>query len=285
MEINTLFNRLKARYKKASIVEKLIYINVAVFILGYLLNTIAFLMNYKSNFVFDWFALPANFSELLFKPWTLITYAFVHAGLFHILSNLLVLYYIGNLFLDFFSTKRFIQYYFSGIIVGGLLFMISYNYFPALKSTSSYLVGASAAVTAIFAGIATYIPNYEIKFRFIGFVKLGLLAIIWIAFDIVQIPAGNAGGHLSHLGGALIGFILTKHFMGENHKINWFKFFKREKKSTLKTVFKNSKKTKNHRADLSEQQKINFILDKISKSGYHTLSKEEKDFLFSVGKK
>jgi len=282
--MNNFIENIKYRYSKGTIVEKLIYLNIAVFLLGFLFNTLSFLMASQSNLVFDWFALPANFDAFIYKPWTLFTYAFLHADLWHILSNLLVLFYIGNLFLEYFTARHFLNYYVLGALFGGIIFLMSYNFFPALKNNQVLLVGASAAVTAIFVGITTYIPHYEIKIRFIGFVKLWVLAAVWIGLDIIQIPTGNAGGHLAHLGGALIGFLLTLQVKKESAFANYFSdLFKSKKQKHLKTVYKSAKHSK-RKSSMASQKKIDAILDKISKSGYESLSKEEKDFLFKSGK-
>ena len=280
---NTI-EQIKLKFKRSSIVEKLIYINVAIFILGFLFKTLNFLMaTTHANLLFNWFALPAHYNELIFKPWTIFTYAFLHAGIWHILSNMLVLYYVGNLFLDYFTPKQFLNYYILGALGGGILFVLSYNLFPAFKNTNSVLVGASAAVTAIFVGITTYIPNYEIKIRFLGFIKLWYLAAIWVGLDVIQIPVENSGGHLAHLGGAIIGFLLTYKVQNSSPFIKYFSnIFTTKKQNPLKTVYKSSKKTKTN--PIVYQKKIDEILDKISKSGYNTLTKEEKDFLFKSGK-
>ncbi len=277
-------NQLKFKFKNGSVVEKLIYINLAIFILGFLFNTLSFLMSAHSNFVFDWFALPAQYNAVLLKPWTLFTYAFLHASLWHILANLIILFFIGNLFLDYFTQKQFLNYYILGALFGGVIFVLSFNMFPALKNSNSVLVGASAAVTAIFVGIATHIPKYELNLRFIGFVKLWILAAIWVGLDIIQIPVENAGGHLAHLGGAFIGFILSyKHQNG----IQLFKYlsdlFSPKKKKPLKTVYKSNLKRESSNV-VANQKRIDAILDKIGKSGYETLSKDEKDYLFKSGK-
>ncbi len=266
---------------------KIIYITVAVFIFTYLINTLSFLFSNSENFVINWFALSPYFNEFITKPWSIITYGFLHDGFFHILFNLMILYYFGNLFLDFFNKKQFLVYYFLGIIFGGIIYMLSYNYLPELQSHKSILVGASAGVTAILVGLATRIPNYTMRFQFIGNVKLKIIAIILIAFDVIQIPTGNAGGHLAHLGGALIGFLLTNNFNEGIDIADWFNnLFKPKQKKPLKTVYKNKRtnyKKSNQKDD--HQRRIDTILDKISKSGYDTLSKEEKDFLFKAGKK
>ena len=266
---------------------KIIYITTAVFVLTFLINTISYLFNNEGNFMIDWFALSPHFEQYIVKPWTIITYGFMHEGPLHILFNLLILYYFGNLFLNFFNEKQLLTYYFLGILFGGIIFMLSYNYVPALQTKRAVLVGASAGVTAVLIGIATHIPNYAMRFQFIGNVKLKLIAIIIIVLDIIQIPNGNAGGHLAHLGGALTGFLLTNSFNNGKDFINWTgRFFKPKKQKPLKTVYKNKKSVNSKvRQTDEEQRKIDTILDKISKSGYEALSKEDKDFLFKIGKK
>jgi len=282
---NWLFN-IKQKYLTGNIVEKIIFINIAVFIFTYLLNTLSFLLEMDGNFIINWFALRPHFDTLLFKPWTIFSYGFLHSGFFHILFNLLFLYYFGNLFLNFFSRKQFLAYYFLGIISGGLIYILSYNYLPALKTQETLLVGASAGVTAILIGIASHIPNYSLRFQFIGNIKLLYIAIAFVALDIIQIPNGNAGGHLAHLGGALVGFLLTRYFQQGTGFIQWLEnLFLRKEQKPLKTVYKSKKSTgTNERNPKNQQIKIDRILDKISKSGYETLTKEEKDFLFKVGK-
>jgi hypothetical protein len=179
-----------------------------------------------------------------------------------------------------------------GTLFGGIIFLLSYNYFPVFSKEAdrSILLGASAGVSAILVGMATYLPNYQLKLALIGYIKLWHIAAFWIILDIIQIPVSNAGGHLAHLGGALLGFIYVR--QASNIKIDLFapfqSFFKKKRKP-LQTVHKSKnprRKTKPTGASKSEhQQKIDAILDKISKSGYDTLTKEEKAFLFQQGKK
>lgn len=281
-------NQILNKYHNGTIVEKLIYINLAIFLLTFLINTLAFLFNSNGNFIIEWFSMPSNIDQFIFKPWTIISYGFLHGGFFHILSNLIVLYYIGNLFIDYFTQKQLLSFYVFGTIFGGLLYLISYEVFPALQETNSTLVGASSAVMAIFIGIATYIPNYQLNFRFIGFVKLWKLAVIFIVLDLIQIPSGNAGGHLAHLGGALFGFIymsqIRKGSISLTIKNPFASFF--SKKSSLKTVYRSKrKKATQKNAQKTNQEKVDIILDKISKSGYDSLNQEEKNLLFKQGKK
>ncbi len=280
------FQDIKSKYENANVVMKIIFITSAVFILTFIINTSSFLFKSEGNFMIEWFALSPYFDHYITKPWTIISYGFLHEGIFHILFNLLILYYFGNLFLNFFNEKQFLTYYFLGIIFGGIVFILSYNYIPALQTERAILIGASAGVTAILIGIATHIPNYVMRFQFIGNVKLKVIAIIIVVLDIIQIPDGNAGGHLAHLGGALIGFLLTNNFNNGTDFINWISnLFKRKKKKPLKTVYKNKKNVNsNVRQTDDQQRKIDAILDKISKSGYEALSKDDKDFLFKIGK-
>ncbi len=281
--MNNLLKQLQNRFNNGTIVEKLIYINLGVFVAMYLLNTFTFLVGTQGNFFFKWFSLPANFDSFLYRPWSIISYGFVHAGFLHILGNLIILYYIGNLFIDYFTQKQLLNFYIAGTFFGGVLYLLSYNYFPALKGTESTLVGASAGVTAIFVGIASYMPNYELKLRFIGFVKLWVLAAIFVAYDLIQIPTGNTGGHISHLGGALFGYFYMSQ-IGHN-TVSIKNFFDKiiKKKSPLKTVYKSNKKKGTSQP--TNQQQVDRILEKISKSGYESLSQSEKDLLFKQGKK
>ncbi len=284
----SLLQNIQTKYKYASIVERFIYINVAVFLFVFVFNTLSFLFESNTNLLVDWFSLPATFSDFLTKPWTLITYGFLHASFIHILLNLIALYYIGNLFVQYFTPKQFVTFYVLGTIFGGLIFLLSYNFFPVFSKTASFsvLLGASAGISAIFIGIATYMPNYQLKIRFIGFVKLWHLAAIWVGLDIIQIPAGNAGGHFAHIGGALFGFFYVS--TASNTSIDllgsFLSFFKTKRKP-LKTVYKSKIKTTKTVHKSEHQQEIDAILDKISKSGYDTLTKEEKSFLFQQGKK
>ncbi|CAM1361925.1 Rhomboid family intramembrane serine protease [Tenacibaculum soleae] len=283
-----ILENLKYRFKNAGIVEQLIYVNLAVFLLVFISNTFGFLFQANTNLFVEWFSLPASFNDFLSKPWTIITYGFLHTSFLHILLNLIALFYIGHLFKQYFTAKQLLNFYLLGTLFGGIIFITSYNFFPALQrvADNSVLLGASAGISAIFIGIATYIPNYELKFPLIGYVKLYVLACVWIAVDIIQIPAGNAGGHLAHIGGALFGFLyVVKASNKELEILKPLKKFFEKKEKPLKTVYKSGKKTKNTTSKKSEnQQEIDAILDKISKSGYDTLTKTEKDFLFKQGR-
>ncbi|WP_026778079.1 rhomboid family intramembrane serine protease [Polaribacter sp. Hel_I_88] len=277
---------IKRRYISGNIVEKLIIINIAVFILALLMSVFSGLYNNEASFITTWFSLDDDYSSLFTKPWSIVSYGFLHAGFIHILFNLIALYFIGNLFLEYFTQKQLLSFYLIGTFFGGVLYLVSQNYFPLFEGRNSYLVGASAGVSAIFIGIATYIPNYQLKIRFIGFVKLWHLAAIWIGLDIIGLVGTNAGGSFAHLGGALFGFLYVRKASNKDIKLfdtlgNLFK----KKEKPLKTVYKSKeKKQKTSNTNLNQQQ-IDAILDKISKSGYDTLTASEKEFLFKQGKK
>ena len=278
-------NDIKLRYKSGNIVEKLIYINLAIFLFTLFVSVFKDLYRGQMNWVLEWFSLEDSFSSLLTKPWTIITYGFLHADFLHILLNLITLYFIGNLFITYFTQKQLLNFYLLGTFSGGLLYIISHNYFPLFDGKSSILVGASAGISAIFIGITTYIPNYQLKLRFIGFVKLWNLAAIWIGLDILALSGTNAGGHFAHLGGALFGFLYVNQVFDKKIKI-WGKIASLFKsKKHLRTVYKSGKKSNLNKSTSLTQQQIDGILDKISKSGYDTLSKAEKDFLFKQGRK
>lgn len=277
-----IFEEIKKHIKQSSIVDTFIYINLGVFLVAFLVNTLVFLNGNQSNFIVDFFALSKESTQYLYKPYTFITYGFLHIDFIHILFNLITLYYLGNLFLNFFSSKNFITYYLFGSIFGGVFFILSYNYFPVFKNSNGVLLGASAGISALLVGLATYVPNYEINLRFIGYVKIWILTLVFLVLTIILIPNGNAGGQIAHLGGALMGFLLTIFF-------SFNKSNSKKRNSNLKVIYKNKEKSIEfgltvHQKQMIKQRKIDGILDKISKSGYDSLSKEERDFLAQASK-
>ena len=277
----SIIDDLKLRYQQGSIVQKLIYINVGIFVITLLISVFSGLYRSEGNFLTNWFSLDSELDVWLTKPWSILTYGFLHGGFLHLLFNMIALHYIGNLFIDYFTQKQLLTFYLLGTFFGGLLYMLSYNYFPLFEGSNSILVGSSAGVSAIFMGIAAYIPNFEFKLPLIGFVKLWIFAAIWVAFDVLGLVGANAGGHFAHLGGSLFGFLYVSNV--SNKELNlldgFFNLFK-SKKKPLRTVYKAPKKSEKN----GNQQKIDSILDKISKSGYDSLTKAEKEFLFKQGK-
>lgn len=292
--MNTI-EQAKYRYKMANVVEKLILFNVVVFVLMYLIQVVLFLFQWPLDTISEWLVFSKDPEDLLFKPWSIITYAFMHQGLFHIFFNMLILYYFGNYFLNYFTPKRLLNFYFLGAISGAMIYMLSYNVFPAFSGTGrSYLLGASASVMAILVGIATKVPHLGVRLMFLGTVKLWQIAAFFVVLDLIRMPMGNAGGHLAHLGGALLGYMYVKQLDKGNDIGAWWEslsdwfvgLFASTKEKPFRTVHRNTKAKKQapKREDKNnKQKKIDAILDKISKSGYESLSKEEKDFLFKSG--
>ncbi|NQZ44915.1 MAG: rhomboid family intramembrane serine protease [Flavobacteriaceae bacterium] len=284
---------LKYQFARLNIAEKLIAINVAVF----LLNGIGtYLLQVPNDFVMRWFELPKSLMGFLTQPWSLVTYSFFHSGFGHIFWNMLMLYFASRIFLNLFDARRFINVYFLGVIVGGLVFLLSYNIFPALLNTNSSLIGASAGVTAVLIFICAYIPNQEVRIIFFN-VKLWYVGAFFVLVDLIQIQYGaNVGGRLAHLGGAFLGYIYARQLVqgkdigaGFSNLVDKMAdlFKPRERKAPLKTVYNKKDVRKGKGVDYDKettQRKIDAILDKISKSGYESLSKAEKDFLFKAGK-
>ncbi|MGX1024137.1 rhomboid family intramembrane serine protease [Psychroflexus sp. MBR-150] len=285
------------KYKTANVLEKLIGLNVIMFVLTYVFRALFFLMGIETNLFLEWLVFPKDLGDFVFKPWSIVTYAFLHAGFLHILFNMIILYFGGQQFLTFYSGKKLLNYYILGAIFGALIYMLSYNLFPAFAGIGkSYLIGASAAVMAVFIGISTKVPNLSVRLFLIGNIKLWWIAAFFVLMDIIQMPFDNPGGHLAHLGGAFIGYFYTKQLDNGNDIGKWIENLitgfqqlfgskpKRKSKTTMKTVYKNKTYKKTSKADQDDKQKrIDEILDKISQSGYESLTKEEKDFLFNAG--
>jgi membrane associated rhomboid family serine protease len=288
----------------ATVSEKLIAVNVIAFVLFFFLKTLAFLFSFEVDFILEWLVFPKEPGEFLFKPWSIITYAFLHSGLWHLLSNMLILYFSGVYFLTYFSPKKLLNFYFLGGIFGALVYMASYNLFPAFQGMGkSYLIGASAAVMSILVGIATHIPHMRVRLILLGSIKLWWIAAFLVVLDVIQIPISNPGGHLAHLGGAGFGYLYARQLGKGNNIASGFEklldwiasLFSSNsgsgRKSNLKTVHKrkstgstSGRNSAGIRNKKEEQARIDAILDKIGKSGYDSLTKQEKDYLFNAGK-
>jgi membrane associated rhomboid family serine protease len=282
---------LIAKYKKLDVAEKLIAINLVVFLFFGLASFL-----FKASVLYDWFVLSKDISDLVTKPWSIFTYSFLHQGLLHLVFNMVTLYYVSKLFLTRFNSKLFLNAYLLGALVGGILFLLSYNLFPVFSDQLSYLVGASASVMAVLIFVCTSLPDMQVAV-FTFKVKLWHLGVFFVVLDLIQIPYGNSGGHIAHIGGALFGYIYASQYKKGNDIAkgfeefmntisSWFSF---KKKSNLKTVHKTKAEKRAsgktvHQKKRIHQERIDAILDKISKSGYESLSKEEKAFLFQSGK-
>lgn len=290
-----IWTKLKYTFKTGSALTRLIYVNAGVYIAYLLLRLIFMLFDLQiDNPIISYGAIPSDFEALAQKPWTAFSYMFVHQDFFHILFNLLWLYWMGQIFLSYLDGKKLLSVYLLGGISGALFYVLAYNTFPAFKNISGLAIGASASVYAITFAIAYLVPNYTLRLFLFGPVKLKYLAVIPLVIDILSIPAGNAGGKIAHLGGAAFGLLFSIQYSKGKDFTGWFqklinsiqKLFK--PKSNLKVTY--SKKTSTieqaYRDQKAYNQKeVDRILDKIAKSGYKSLTKEEKETLFKMSQK
>ena len=281
------------KFKTLNIANKLIVINIAVFLLFFIAS---FLFNTSSEVLMQWFVLPEEPIEVLKQPWSLLTYSFLHGGFTHILFNMIWLNFFSKFILNLFSEKRFLTVYLLGALYGGLLFVTAYNVFPVFQSKAGYLLGASASVSALMVFAATYSPNISFRF-FMMTIKLWQLAVGLFLLDLFRLGSGtNPGGMLSHVGGAVFGYVYAVQLAKGNDIGLWFEkivaslvnLFKTKKNTPFRKVHKtpkNTSKKKTTSVKDERQIKIDGILDKIGKSGYESLTKQEKDFLFKAGDK
>lgn len=275
--------------KSDSKLNLLIAINVAVFLLINIPAVFAWLFTGSMQTVLfyanEYLAIPAFLPKLALRFWTPLTYMFMHDGIFHILFNMLWLYWLGRIFEEYLGNNRIVGVYLLGGFTGALFFVLSYNFFPVFAAVLpiATTVGASASVMAIVVATATLLPNFSIPIMFIGPVKLKWIAIFYVIFDFLSIAGPNSGGEIAHIGGALMGFIYIKRLQkGSDWIANINNVFKSGPKlSKLKVVARNTNKRTNTRP---REDEVDLILDKISKVGYENLSKEEKEVLFRASK-
>lgn len=283
---------IKDKLKNLNVFEKIIAVNVVVFFIGWLIHVVMKVPRVNS---LSWLELPVDFFDFLIKPWSIITYGFAHYGLLHLLFNMFVLYFISRSMINLFPPKQSLSIYFMGILSGGLLFLLVYNVVPqSLLVNVGPLVGASAGVNALLIFLCAYMPYREAKFFNIT-IKLWHIGLAIVLIDFIGLFGINQGGKIAHFGGSILGYFYATQLLKGNNVGRSFEkimdgvtnFFKG--KSTLKTVHKTNKKpfaghNKEQFSEFNNQKKIDLILDKISKSGYDSLTKEEKAFLFKAGR-
>ncbi len=286
----SIIEDIKLQYRIGGIANKMIYWNV-----GFFLLSIPLFYQFKLGF-FDypnWLAVSSEPLVILYKPWTLLSYAFFHYGFLHLFFNMMVLNFSSRLFLTFFTQKQYLGLYFLSAVFAGLCFVLSFY----ILGRSSMMVGASAAIMALLVATTAYQPLMEIRLLLIGNVKLWHITAVIMLLDLLQIQMENTGGHIAHLSGALFGFIYIKLLQNGTDLskivtviIDFFiNLFKKKPSTPFKRVHVNSKKmveTKSSKIVTKDktQQQIDEILDKISQSGYDSLTAEEKEFLFRAGK-
>ena len=288
---------LKNSFNRGNIYIQFIYINVGVFVLTSLLGILWMLFNRNGAFILQYLELPAWTVQFIKQPWSLFTYMFMHAGVLHLLFNMLWLYWFGQLFLSFFSAKHFRGVYILGGFCGGLLYMLAYNVFPYFSDSLyySYLLGASASVLAIVVAVSVREPNYPVQFLFIGTVRLKYVALFMVALDLLFMTSDNAGGHIAHLGGALAGWWFAAGLQSGhdatkwiNLVCDWFAGLRRpvKRKPKMKVHYGGRQADYEYNARKKEREaEIDRILDKLRKSGYNSLTDDEKKSLFDASKK
>ncbi|MFV8378384.1 rhomboid family intramembrane serine protease [Flavobacterium sp. LB3R33] len=287
-----IIDDLKLQYKMGGIVTQLIFWNVALFVLPWLFFALLSLLGVNIDYI-HYVSLSSNPADLLWKPWSLLSYAFFHSGIMHIIFNMIVMIFSGRLFMTYFTSKQLQGLYILSAIFAGICYILVFY----VLNINAPIVGASAAIMAILVATTTYHPLMDLRLLIIGNVKLWHITAVIIIVDLMQLRSENMGGHISHLSGAFFGFIFIKLLQNGTdlstvvtRVIGFFaNLFKKNTSTPFKKVHKNYSKplvksvSKIVTKDKSQQQ-IDEILDKISQSGYDSLTKEEKEFLFKVGK-
>ena len=282
--MSTLAQDMRAKFKRLHVLEKIIVLNTLVFVAGIVFKLLGF------N-ILDWFSLPNLFSEFLGRPWSILSYGFLHHSFGHLFFNMLVLYFLAQTFANLFTPRLSLKIYILGVLFGGLAFLSIALTMPDILRINGPLVGASAGVRACILFLCVYWPNKLVGFFTLRF-KLKYLGIVMIALDLPGLFSLNSGGTVAHIGGYISGYLYAKQLQnGKDFGAfldTIFDYFKSKK--TLRTAYKNKSskmagKQKSEFNSFTHQKQIDLILDKISKSGYESLTQAEKDFLFRAGKK
>ncbi len=296
-----IYESLKNAYRYGGMTIRLILINVIVFLGIQILEVFSRLLlaqdSWLSNFLSAVFTLNTKFSEFIWMPWGIVTSIFAHFTLWHLILNMLFLYFSGRLFEQLFDSKKLWLTYLLGGISGGMLEIVSHAVFPALQNANTVIVGASGSVMAIFMGLAFYRPNLTVSLFGIFPIRLIFLAGFFLISDLISLGLNDGVAHFAHIGGAIFGALAVRNIHSSTNILNKFQQVIVSIQRLMPTVnFNKSKSAKrsNSRIKTDEeynleatlkQQKIDSILDKISKSGYESLTRQEKDFLFNQSKK
>ena len=303
-------DNLRSRYAAATVPVRFVMVNVAVFVIVRVLALVCLLFAVDAMPAIELLEMPSNPVKFVHQPWSVISYMLLHYDVMHILFNMLWLYWFGAMFHQIFGTRRFVGLYFLGGIGGALLYMLAYNVLPLFSSTEGLLLGASASVLAIVAATAVRQPDYKVGLLFFGQISLKWIAIVTIFIDVISIGSSNAGGHIAHLGGALVGaaFALADRRGTDitawfNRAIDWIVNLTRRRPRVKVGNFHNSPFTRTKQQPRTDKQQyerdngrrnsmtpaeeaeMDEILKKIKLSGYASLTAEEKRRLFEVSKR
>ena len=298
--MNNIITDLRQRFREGSISLQLIYINVGVFLLLTLVTVFLRLFNVEGRSFIHYLEMPADIMQWLMQPWSVLTYMFLHADVFHLLFNMLWLYWFGQLFLFEFSAKHLRGLYLFGGIVGGLFYLLAYNLFPLFQPMvgHSMLLGASASVLAIVVACAVSMPEYRLNLLLFGAVRLKYVALIVVLTDLLFITSANAGGHIAHLGGAMAGWWFVRGLHSGKYDatawinrvldivVGWFHRSPKAKRPHMKVhVGKHGKDYDYNARKKAQSDEIDRILDKVRQSGYDGLTAEEKRKLFDASQR
>ncbi len=295
-----IIDTIRLKWREGSILLRLIFINIAVFITLHVIALVFMFAGQQSHNFLQWIEMPSVMSILATRPWSIVTYMFAQFDLLHLLFNMLWLYWFGSIFLLSNTPKRMLALYIYGGIGGAITFMAAYNAMPLFDNTIGWLIGSSASVIAIVVATAMLHPDYRMNLLFIGSVSLKWIAIVTIGIDLISIHDANAGGHIAHIGGAMVGAIyalslkrgidITRPFNSIIDKIvvAWGKIITPKPKTfkARRPKYDNHDTTKSGQTNPTDDQAtLDAILDKIKKSGYAALSQDEKRRLFDVSKR
>lgn len=292
--MDAIFTNLKRTFQSGNILAKLIYINVGAFVLIRLAGIVLLLFNVPGVPFLPYLQFPSSPELFLLRPWTIITYMFTHFDFLHILFNMLWLYWFGGLFLNFFSERQLGGLYVLGGIAGALLFMLAYNIFPYFSRMAPYslLMGASASVMAVVFAVSFYKKDLEIGLFLIGRIRLIYLALFTFLIDLMAVTSDNAGGHIAHIGGALFGIWFASRIKrGKdltapvNRAIDWVVNLGKRKPKMKVTYHRRETDYEYNARKHRESADLDAILDKLKRSGYESLTAEEKKRLFDASRK
>lgn len=295
----SIIDEIRSAARSGGMVTQLIAINLGVFLFVNIIGVIYFLAGHAggSSVIVPYLALPSNIPMLLIKPWTIFTYMFLHEDFLHVLFNILWLYWFGAIFLRYFTAKQLLGLYILGGLFGGFVYIAAFNVFPVFQPylAVSQALGASASVIAVVVATAIYLPNFVVHLMFIGPVKLKWIAIVMIVLDVIGIASANSGGHLAHLGGALMGWIFIYYFQNRidlTKFVGWFhELFEKKKQSKKRKAhmhvsYKRGETEYEYNERKNENRKqLDIILEKVKKSGYSSLTSAEKEVLFNSSNK
>ena len=288
---NNILDVLKSFFLQKNVLSRLMLINIVIWLICLFISVFTCLFNISDiSFVTKLFAVPSDISALAEKPWSVFTYMFLQERFGHLFFNMLMLYYGGKIFLQYFSEKQLLLTYIFGGLFGALFFILAFNVFPVFEDMKghAFALGSSASVLSILIAAATYRPDYTLNLFLLGQVRMKWVAIVFVVIDFLSITKGNSGGHIAHLGGALWGFLYA--FMLKSD-FDIYKIFKKKAKIRVKTVnsenyHRRPKTDEQYNAERAqEQEDVDIILEKIAKNGYSSLSDKEKEFLFRQSKK